>query len=94
MKEKNRIKVAVLVGSLRKDSLSLKMAKSLIDLASQEHDFEIVDIALPMYNEDLEIPAAPKEWQLFRDKIKQAGGVLFITPEYNRSVPAVLKKCC
>lgn len=91
MKEKNRIKVAVLVGSLRKDSLSLKMAKSLLDLASQEHDFEIVDIALPMYNEDLEIPEPPKEWQLFRDKIKQVEGVLFITPEYNRSVPAVLK---
>jgi chromate reductase len=91
MKEKNRITIAILAGSLRKDSLSLKMAKSIIDIVSEEHDFEIVNIALPMYNEDLEIPVAPKEWREFRNKIKQAEGILFITPEYNRSVPAVLK---
>ena len=91
MKEDKKFKVAVLVGSLRKDSLSLKMAKSLIGIAPKVLDLEITDIALPMYNEDLETDTPPKEWQRFRKKIKQANAVLFITPEYNRSVPAVLK---
>lgn len=91
MKEKNKLKTAILVGSLRKDSLSLKLARSVINMLSDQHDFEIVNIALPMYNEDLEGPSEPLEWREFRNKIKGFDGVLFITPEYNRSVPAVLK---
>jgi len=85
------MKVIVLVGSLRKDSRSLKLAKSLKAFAPKYLDLKIADIALPMYNEDLETDTPPEEWELFRKKIKQADAVLFITPEYNRSVPAVLK---
>lgn len=89
--EKDNLTIAVLVGSLRKDSLSLKMAKSLINITPKVINLEIISIALPMYNEDLDTDTPPKEWDLFRKKIKQANAVLFITPEYNRSVPAVLK---
>lgn len=90
-KERNKFRVAVLVGSLRNDSLSLKMAKALIKIAPEALGLEITDIGLPMYNEDLETDFPPGEWQQFRGKIKQSDAVLFITPEYNRSVPAVLK---
>ena len=86
-----KIKVLVLVGSLRKSSLSLKMAKSLIGIAPNVLNLEITEICLPMYNEDLETDTPPKEWHQFRENVKQATAVLFITPEYNRSVPAVLK---
>ncbi len=86
------MKVAVLVGSLRKESINLKMAKALISLAPKNHDYEIVEIGdLPFYNEDLETDAPPKAWTTFRERLKAVNGVLFVTPEYNRSVPAVLK---
>jgi chromate reductase len=83
--------VAVFVGSLRKDSLNRKIAKALIALAPESLKIEIVEIGhLSFYNQDLE-QNPPKEWREFRQKIKSADAVLFITPEYNRSVPAVLK---
>lgn len=86
------INVVIITGSLRRDSLTLKMAKALIDLAPPSLKMEIVNIGnLQMYNEDLEIPFPPEEWVIFRERIKKAGAVLFITPEYNRSLPAVLK---
>jgi chromate reductase len=91
MHKENNFKTAVLVGSLRKDSLSLKMAKFLIAICGPL-DPEIIEIrTLPIYNEDLETNTPPKEWHLFREQIRQVNSVLFITPEYNRSVPAVLK---
>jgi len=84
-------KIAVLVGSLRKDSLSLKVAKSLIVLAPKSLTAKIIEIGdLPLYNEDLE-NSPPLSWTRFRDTIKGFDGLLFVTPEYNRSVPAVLK---
>lgn len=83
--------IAVFVGSLRKESFNLKTAKSLIKLAPSSMSFELIDISnLPFYNEDLEANP-PKEWISFREKMKDFDGVLFVTPEYNRSVPAVLK---
>lgn len=86
-----KYKIAVIVGSLRKESFNLKTAKALIALAPESLSFEILNIAdLPMFNEDLEA-TPPKEWVAFRDKITAADGILFFTPEYNRSVPAVLK---
>lgn len=89
---KEPLTVLVITGSLRKDSLTLKMAKALLLLSPSFMQMEIADIGdLPMYNEDLEIPSAPKEWITYRKKVKQADGILFVTPEYNRSVPAVLK---
>jgi chromate reductase, NAD(P)H dehydrogenase (quinone) len=84
-------RIAVLVGSLRKESYNLKMAKALIALAPASLALQIVEIGeLPLYNEDLET-APPEEWKVFREQIKNFEGILFVTPEYNRSVPAVLK---
>lgn len=84
-------KIAVIVGSLRKESYNLKTAKALIKLAPESLSFEVLDIAnLPMFNEDLE-GTPPQEWTTFREQISAVDGYLFLTPEYNRSVPAVLK---
>jgi len=86
-----RVKIAVIVGSLRKESFNLKTAKTLIALAPESLSLEILNIAdLPMFNEDLEA-TPPKEWVAFRERIIAADGLLFVTPEYNRSVPGVLK---
>lgn len=84
-------KIAVIVGSLRKESYNLKTAKALIALAPESLTLEILDISrLPMFNEDLEA-TPPNEWKVLREQILAADGLLFLTPEYNRSVPGVLK---
>jgi chromate reductase len=86
-----KLKIAVIVGSLRKESFNLKTAKALIALAPETLDFEILNIGdLPLFNEDLEA-TPPAEWLRFKEEIAAADGVLFFTPEYNRSVPAALK---
>lgn len=83
--------VAVLVGSLRKDSFNRKIALTLAEQAPPSLKLSIVDLgALSIYNQDLD-PTPPPEWTAFRAQIKAADAVLFVTPEYNRSVPAVLK---
>src|SRR4051812_18111001 len=84
--------VAVLVGSLRRASLNRKMAVALTALG-QGFNMEIVEIGdLPLYNEDLENASPkPQAWLSFRDRIRAADAVLFVTPEYNRSVPGALK---
>lgn len=84
--------VVVLVGSLRKDSLNRKTAKALMALAPAELKLEIVEIGeLPFYNEDLDTDTPPAAWASFRARVARAEAVLFVTPEYNRSVPAALK---
>jgi len=84
-------KIAVLVGSLRKDSFNRKMAKALVGLAPESLKFEFVEIGgLPLYNEDLEA-SVPATWAEFRTQMLKFDGILFVTPEYNRSVPGVLK---
>jgi len=86
-----QFKIAVFVGSLRKESFNLKTAKALKALAPDSLSLEIIDISsLPFFNEDLEA-TPPQEWVVLREQIKAADGLLFLTPEYNRSVPAVLK---
>jgi chromate reductase, NAD(P)H dehydrogenase (quinone) len=85
-------KIAVLVGSLRKESFNRKMAKALITLAPDSLSLEIVEIGqLPLYNEDLDTSTPPALWAEFRERLLTFDGVLFVTPEYNRSVPAALK---
>ena len=87
-------KIAVVIGSLRKDSLNRKFAHEVIALAPPSLSLEIVEIGeLPIYNQDLEEngAVAPQTWTQFRQRIKEVDGVLFFTPEYNRSVPAPLK---
>ena len=86
-----KFKIAVLVGSLRKESYNLKTAKTLIAIAPESLSFEIINIGnLPMFNQDLEANP-PEEWVRFKKQIEPVDGILFLTPEYNRSVPAVLK---
>lgn len=84
-------KVAVIVGSLRKESFNRKVAKTLMLLAGPTLDMEIVEIGqLPLYNED-DDANPPAVYTEFRERIKGYDGVLFVTPEYNRSVPGALK---
>jgi chromate reductase len=83
--------VAIFVGSLRKDSLNRKLANALIKMAPQSLKMEIVEIGhLPLFNQDFEAdpPQAARE---FKQRVEAADAVLFITPEYNRSVPGALK---
>lgn len=83
--------VAVLVGSLRKDSFSRKTAKSLMALAPASLKLEIAEIGhLPLYNQD-DDAKPPAASVAFKAQIEAADAVLFVTPEYNRSVPGVLK---
>ncbi|HEY8003029.1 MAG TPA: NAD(P)H-dependent oxidoreductase [Phenylobacterium sp.] len=83
--------VAVVVGSLRKESFTRKLAKAIAAVAPPHLTFDFVDIGqLQHFNQDLEAtPTA--EWTEFRDRVRPADAVLFVTPEYNRSVPGVLK---
>ena len=84
-------KIAVIVGSLRKQSFTRKVAKTMMLLAPPTLDMEIVDIAqLGLYNQD-DDDQPPATFTEFRNRIKKYDGVLFCTPEYNRSVPGVLK---
>jgi chromate reductase len=88
---KESFNVAVLLGSLRKESVSRKIAQVLVNLAPPSHALQIVEIGeLPLYNPDME-ETPPLAWLGFREQIKHADAVLFVTPEYNRSVPAALK---
>jgi chromate reductase len=84
-------KVAVLVGSLRKDSVNRKVANALIELAPAGLALGNVEFAdLPLYNQDIE-DSPPAAWTRFREQIRASDAVLFVTPEYNRSIPAGLK---
>jgi len=84
--------IAVIVGSLRKDSFNRKMARAAMALAPPTLSATIVEIGdLPHYNMDLEEDAPPAAWVAFRDAIRPVAGVLFVTPEFNRSVPGALK---
>lgn len=84
--------IAVLVGSLRKDSFNRRIARELARLAPAQLKLEIVEIGgLPHYDQDLDPDDTPAAWQEFRDRVRPADGVLFVTPEYNRSIPGVLK---
>ncbi|MBS0273391.1 MAG: NAD(P)H-dependent oxidoreductase [Proteobacteria bacterium] len=83
--------VAVIIGSLRKESFSRKLANALIPLSKPALDLKLIEIAdLQLYSEDTE-KNPPREWIAFRDAVRPADAVLFVTPEYNRSVPGCLK---
>jgi chromate reductase len=83
--------IPVIVGSLRAGSFSRMTARTLASLAPPSLVLEIEEIGhLPFYNQDREADA-PDSWLRFRDRIRSADGVLFVTPEYNRSLPAALK---
>lgn len=83
--------VAVVVGSLRKESCNLKLARALEKLAAGKMKFNYVAIGdLPLFNQDLE-PNPPAAVTTLKKEIESADAVLFVTPEYNRSIPGVLK---
>jgi chromate reductase len=85
------IPIAVIVGSLRHDSLNRKLAHALALLAPDDFSFSQVDIGdLPLYNQDDDTRQGPSV-QRMKAQIKAAEGLLFVTPEYNRSIPGVLK---
>jgi chromate reductase len=87
----SQYQVAMIVGSLRKDSFNRKLASALAKLAPQEFSFKQLSIGnLPLYNQDDDGHPAEAVQQLKRD-IQAAHGLLFVTPEYNRSIPGVLK---
>jgi chromate reductase len=89
---KPKSKVAVLVGSLRRGSFALMTAKAAVALAPPAFDCEFVGVGdLPLYNQDLEGEMLPAAWRRFRDAVRGADALLFVTPEYNRSVPGGLK---
>ncbi|RYY22231.1 MAG: NADPH-dependent oxidoreductase [Chitinophagaceae bacterium] len=84
-------KILVVIGSLRTGSFNRKAANALMALGSDAVTFDTVEIGnLPFFNEDLE-QNPPAEWVAFRERITNSDAVLFFTPEYNRSVPGVLK---
>ena len=87
------VKIGILIGSLRKESFSRKLAENVSALFPEGYETEIVEIGnLPLYNQDFDdYNNVPAEYTTFRNKIKEINAVLFIAPEYNRSVPAVLK---
>lgn len=86
-------KIAVLVGSLRKESFTRKVAKNIMKLFPEGYDPEIIPIGdLDLYNQDLDDYDTPAQsWTIFREKMRKCDAVLFVTPEYNRSIPGVLK---
>jgi chromate reductase, NAD(P)H dehydrogenase (quinone) len=83
--------IVTIVGSLRKESFSLKVANALAKLAPASLKLDVTTLHnISFFNQDLEA-APPTDWLAFRDKLQKSNGVLFVTPEYNRSIPGVLK---
>ncbi|SDG30797.1 NADPH-dependent FMN reductase [Alloyangia pacifica] len=85
-------KVAVIVGSLREGSYNRMLARALTEVAPEGLDFDFVAIGdLPLYNPDLDEGTPPEAWSRFRAQVKASDAVLFVTPEYNRGLPAAVK---
>lgn len=85
--------IGIIAGSLRKESFSKKLAKAVVAMAPDGFEFKTISLDdLPVYNQDFDDNGeAPQSYTTFRETIQQIDGFIFITPEYNRSVPAVLK---
>src|SRR3954463_12879586 len=83
--------IVTIVGSLRKESFSLKIANALAKLAPATLKVDVTTLhGISFFNQDLEANP-PADWLAFREKLQKSDGVLFITPEYNRSISGVLK---
>ena len=85
--------IGILAGSLRKESFSKKIARAITSMAPKGFEFNIIPLDdLPVYNPDFDDEnRVPESYVVFRNAVKAVDGVIFITPEYNRSVPGVLK---
>ena len=89
MKKKS---IGIIVGSIRKDAYTKKIADFLISKAPEGYSLETINIAdLPLYNQDYDEADEPENYSSFRKKVKDKDGIIFVTPEHNRSVPAALK---
>ncbi|RTL54562.1 MAG: NAD(P)H-dependent oxidoreductase [Bradyrhizobiaceae bacterium] len=83
--------VLVIVGSLRKEAFSLKVANALARLAPSSLKLDVATLhGISFFHQDEEANP-PADWVAFRDRIKASDAVIFVTPEYNRSIPGVLK---
>jgi chromate reductase len=83
--------IVTIVGSLRKESFSLKIARALAKLAPSSITLDVTTLhGISFFNQDLEANP-PADWLAFREKLQTSNGILFVTPEYNRSIPGVLK---
>jgi len=83
--------IVAIVGSLRKESFTLKIANALAKLAPASLKLDVTTLHnISFFNQDLEA-APPADWVAFRERLQKSNGVLFITPEYNRAIPGVLK---
>ena len=83
--------IVTIVGSLRKESFSLKIANALAKLAPPSLKLDVTTLhGISFFNQDLEANP-PADWVAFREKLQKSHGVLFVTPEYNRGIPGVLK---
>lgn len=87
---KSKHEIVVLVGSLRKESLNRRFAEALVRLAPADFSFRFLDVNLPLFNQDEENNPTEAVAR-FRETVKAADGVVFVTPEYNRSISGVLK---
>jgi len=84
-------KIAIIVGSLREGSINRKVARSICAIRDDNLDCTMIEIGdLPLYNQDLD-GSPPAQWVRFREEVGAADGVLFVSPEYNRGIPGVLK---
>ena len=85
-------KIAVVVGSTRKNSLSQSLANNLVSLLPEGYDAKFIKIDnLPLYNQDYDSEDTPEQYETFRDQLRDIDAVIFVTPEHNRSYPAALK---
>ncbi|WP_312371986.1 NADPH-dependent FMN reductase [Lachnoclostridium sp.] len=87
------VTIGVFVGSLRRDSFCKKVADTFQSLIPNRYEMKFIDISnLQIYNQDYDDDGnTPQEWETFRKEVKELDGFLFVTPEYNRSIPPVLK---
>lgn len=84
-------RIVTIVGSLRRESFTLKIANALAKLAPATLKLDVTTLhEISFFNQDLEA-TPPADWLAFREKLQKSDGVLFLTPEYNRSIPGVLK---
>jgi len=86
-------KIAIIVGSLRKDSFNRRIARSICAIRGDNLDCAMIEIGdLPLYNQDFDsLAEQPAQYTRFRDQVRPVDGVLFVSPEYNRGIPGVLK---
>jgi chromate reductase, NAD(P)H dehydrogenase (quinone) len=86
------IKIAAISGSLRKDAYNSSLLRAALELKPEDMNIEILDISnVPAFNDDIRTSKVPESVEAISDKIAKADGLLIVTPEYNYSIPGILK---